>query len=147
MGDIEYKTDAIIPVQDFQELLTGSTLGERRPVEDLECLRGMIENSNLIISAWDGDKLVGIARSVTDFHYACYLSDLAVDQAYQRQGIGVKLQQLTQDRLGPRCTLILIAAPAASDYYPSIGFEHCPRCWVLPRDRKCGVTADVPNEG
>ncbi|MFK5924499.1 MAG: GNAT family N-acetyltransferase [Verrucomicrobiota bacterium] len=141
MPKIEYKIDAVISVEDFLQLLDASTLGERRPVDDLVCIRGMLENSNLIVSAWDESKLIGIARSMTDFHYACYLSDLAVDLSYQRQGIGLQLQQITQDQLQPRCTLILISAPAANDYYPAIGYEHSPRCWVLSRDRRCQAKA------
>ena len=77
-----------ITVDQFAELLSKTTLGERRPLEDQECLQGMLENSNLTITAWDGEKLVGIARSVTDFHFACFLSDLAVHQLYQKVGIG-----------------------------------------------------------
>ena len=94
-------------------------------------MEGMVANSNLMISAWDGRLLVGIARSVTDFHYACYLSDLAVHQDYQKSGIGKRLQSLTQMQLGPRCKVILIAAPAASSYYGELGYTHNDRCWLL----------------
>lgn len=123
----------ISPAQ-FSQLLKNSTLAERRPIEDKECLAGMINNSNLIISAWDEEKLIGISRCVTDFHYCCYLSDLAVDQDYQNQGIGKALQVQTQKQLGPRCKLILIAAPAANSYYQQIGFSNNERCWVLNPD-------------
>ena len=101
-------------------------------------MEGMIANSNLIVSAWEGGKPVGIARSVTDFHYACYLSDLAVDKNYQKSGIGKRLQMLTQERLGPRCKLILIAAPAADSYYGHIGYTRNERCWVLARGTRIG---------
>ena len=137
MAEIKYRTDSEVSVAEFLKLLTLSTLGERRPIDDLDCIEGMLRNSNLTVTAWDGSKLVGIARSMTDFHYACYLSDLAVDRTYQRQGIGLRLQQITQEQLQPKCKLILISAPAANDYYPSIGYESSPRCWVLPRDRPC----------
>jgi len=120
MTEIEYKINSEISFTEFRDLLTSSTLAERRPIEDSQCIQGMLENSNLVVTAWDRSKLVGIARSMTDFHYACYLSDLAVDQDYQQRGIGLRLQQLTQEQLQPRCKLILISAPAANDYYPSI---------------------------
>jgi len=94
-------------------------------------MAGMVSHSNLIVSAWDESLLVGIARSVTDFHYACYLSDLAVHLDYQKSGIGKRLQALTQAQLGPHCKLILIAAPAANSYYRQLGYEHNDRCWVL----------------
>jgi len=82
--------------------------------------------------------LVGVARSVTDFHYACDLLDLAVDWNHQSKGIGTELQRLTQAQLGPHCTLILIAAPKANDYYPKIGYKNNPNCWVVSRGDEIG---------
>jgi len=79
----------------------------------------MLDHANLLVTAWSGDRLIGVARSVTDFHFCCYLSDLAVAVDFQRQGIGKELMRLTQAELGPRCTLILLSAPAAVDYYPA----------------------------
>lgn len=131
---IEYKINEPIATEEFVALLKSSTLGERRPIEDRECMEGMISNSNLTVSAWQNGELVGIARSVTDFHYACYLSDLAVSKEHQQSGIGKQLQILTQEQLGPKCKLILIAAPAANQYYEHIGFTNNPRCWVLDRE-------------
>lgn len=133
--DIEYKVNIPISTEQFINLLETSTLAERRPVDDKACMEGMITHSNLIVSAWCGSKLIGIARSMTDFHYACYLSDLAVDANYQKMGIGRQLQSMTQQKLGPRCKVILIAAPAANEYYKHIGFTENDRCWVLERDR------------
>lgn len=131
---IEYRINAPITASKFAELLRASTLSERRPIDDMPCLQGMLANSNLIISAWQDDQLIGIARSVTDFHYACYLSDLAVSLNHQKMGIGRQLQTITQEQLGPRCKLILIAAPSADDYYQQRGFTRNQRCWVLNRD-------------
>jgi GNAT superfamily N-acetyltransferase len=134
--DITYKLNAIITSDQFIELLHKSSLGERRPIDDELCIKGMLNNSNLIISAWFEDQLVGIARSVTDFHYACYLSDLAVSREFQKHGIGKELQRLTQLQLGPKCKLILLAAPLANDYYAPLGYQNNPRCWVLEPDVK-----------
>jgi len=131
---IDYKTNVPVSTDQFIGLLRESTLGERRPVDDRECMKGMVENSNLVVTAWDGEDLVGIARSMTDFHYACYLSDLAVDIKYQNGGIGKKLQVITQENLGPKCKLILLAAPTANSYYEHIGFTNNQRCWVLERE-------------
>lgn len=135
---LEYKINAPVSVDQFIELLNESTLGERRPVDDRECIAGMLMNGNLMVSAWIGEQLIGVARSMTDFHYACYLSDLAVHRSYQRKGVGKKLQSLTQAQLGPRCKLILVAAPAANAYYEHLGFTNNPRCWVLNRDQEIG---------
>lgn len=135
---ILYSADTPINPATFTDLLRRSTLAERRPVDDAEIIAGMLANADLTVTAWDGELLVGVARSVTDFTYCCYLSDLAVDVAYQRQGIGIELIAQTQAQLGPRCNLILLAAPAAADYYGHIGFNHHPRCWILPRDKRPG---------
>jgi len=129
--NIDYKLNTVISVTQFKALLSNTSLGERRPLEDKECLQGMLNNSNLVISAWQGEQLIGIARSVTDFHFCCYLSDLAVDESFQQLGIGKQLQIKTQQQLGAKCKLILLAAPAANLYYEKIGFNHNPRCWVL----------------
>ncbi|MDH5230453.1 MAG: GNAT family N-acetyltransferase [Gammaproteobacteria bacterium] len=128
---IDYKINQAISVEQFIAVLNESGLGERRPVDDIECVRGMLEHNNLCVTAWDNNQLIGVARSMTDFHYACYLSDLAVAKDYQGQGVGKELLIITQKQLGPHCKLILIAAPAANDYYQSIGFSHNPRCWTL----------------
>lgn len=133
---IEYRVNAPVSADQFIGLLCDSTLGERRPVDDRACMEGMVENANLMVTAWCGGKLVGVARSVTDFHYACYLSDLAVHKDHQEKGIGKALQALTQQQLGPRCKLILVAAPSANSYYGHIGYDNNPRCWILPREKK-----------
>jgi predicted N-acetyltransferase YhbS len=132
--NIRYLVGESITVDEFIDVLNRSTLGERRPIDDRECMEGMIENANLLVTARDEQKLVGVSRSLTDFHYACYLSDLAVDLDYQKEGIGKQLIALTQEQLGPHCKIILLAAPAAVNYYPHIGFEHHPQAWILSRD-------------
>ena len=134
MTTIDYAINEAVTADEFIALLKTSTLAERRPVDDRACIEGMLEHGNLTVSARHAGKLVGIARSVTDFHYACYLSDLAVSREHQRLGVGRRLMALTQGQLGPRCTLILLAAPAAKDYYGHVGFSRHTRCWVLARD-------------
>lgn len=136
MTTLSYSLDSAIDTEQFRDLLVRSTLGERRPIDNDECLRGMLEHTDILATAWDGEKLVGVSRSLTDWHYSCYLADLAVDVAYQHSGIGRQLIDLTQGQLGPLCKIILLAAPAAADYYPRIGFEHNPRAWLLDRDRR-----------
>lgn len=132
---IEYKTNFQITADQFIDLLRESTLAERRPIDNPECIAGMINNSNLMVTAWAGEKILGVARSMTDFHYACYLSDLAVDKKYQKMGVGKKLLGITQERPGPKCKIILVAAPAANSYYEHIGFTNNQRCWILDHER------------
>ena len=129
--NIRYETSRQISTEEFTDLLKRSTLAERRPVGDPKCIQAMLQHANLLCTAWDGEKLVGIARSVTDFEYCCYLSDLAVDEAYQRKGIGRELLRLTQSRLGNRAKMILLAAPKAEGYYPRIGFDTHRSAWIL----------------
>lgn len=128
---IEFKTNTPISTEQFIDVLTRSTLGERRPLEDRACMEGMVRNASLLVTAWDGAKLVGVARALTDFHYACFLSDLAVDRAYQQAGIGRGLLEQTRQALGPRCKIRLISAPAAAGYYAKLGFVRNARCWEL----------------
>ena len=136
---IEYKVNERISAQQFIELLTASTLAQRRPVDDVECIQGMLDNCNLLVSAWQNDELIGVARSMTDYHYACYLSDLAVHQAYQAMGVGKQLWHITQNALNEKCKLILVSAPDANSYYAHIGFKNNPRCWILnPEDTLVG---------
>ncbi len=130
--EIRYETQRAITEAEFIDVLRRSTLAERRPVEDAECIRAMLRHANLLCTAWAGELLVGVARSVTDFQYCCYLSDLAVDVAHQKHGIGRKLIELTRARLGPRANLILLAAPKAEGYYPKIGFDQHRSAWILP---------------
>ena len=134
--EVEYTVNEPVTPEQFIDVLRRSSLAERRPVDDLVCITGMLEKSNLIVAAWYEGKLVGIARSITDFHYACYLSDLAVDRAYQGRGIGIELQRVTQHQLGPRCKIILLAAPAAIGYYPHIGYTKYESCWILEREKE-----------
>jgi len=134
--DLEYASDRAITVDDFIDLLRRSTLGERRPLDDRACMQGMLAGTSLLVTAWAGGRLVGLARCLTDFHFACYLADLAVDQACQRLGVGRELQRRVQERLGPRCSIILLAAPKAVDYYPRVGYSRHESCWILKRDER-----------
>jgi len=132
---IQYDTARSITETQFIDLLRRSTLAERRPVDDLKSIQAMLHHANLICTAWADTQLVGVARSLTDFEYCCYLSDLAVDLEYQRQGVGRQLIALTQSRLGANAKLILLAAPKAEGYYPRIGFDPHRSAWIIPADR------------
>lgn len=50
----------------------------------------MIKNADIIITATIDDKIVGIAIVVTAYNYCCYLPDLAINDKYQKNGIGKK---------------------------------------------------------
>jgi len=130
---ISYRSGNQLQLDSVIELYRASTLGERRPIHDRQRMASMLENANLVITAWEGEMLLGIARSLTDFCYATYLSDLAVRVSHQRLGIGRELMRQTQ-RAAPTASLVLFAAPKAVDYYPHVGFTRHPSGWVLKPD-------------
>jgi GNAT superfamily N-acetyltransferase len=132
---IDYKTTPDLDVDAAIELYVASTLGERRPVDDRRRMEIMLRTADITITAWDGDLLVGIARSITDWVWTTYLADLAVRLSHQRRGIGKELMRRTQ-AAAPEARILLLAAPAAADYYPGVGFKHMPRAWWLqPEER------------
>ncbi|MDY6449620.1 GNAT family N-acetyltransferase [Acinetobacter faecalis] len=130
MDAIIYKVNFKITVDDYIDLLSTTSLGDRRPITNRQCIEGMLKNSNLIVSAWVDRKLIGVSRSVTDFYYCCYLSDLAVSEHFQKYGIGKKLIDLTMEQLQSNCNLILFAAPQATGYYPKVGFTQHLSAWI-----------------
>ena len=116
------------------DVYVDSTLGARRPVGDRERMAAMLDNANLVVSAWDDGQMVGIARSLSDFAYVTYVSDLAVRASRQRSGIGRALLARTQTE-GGTARLVLLSAPAAVGYYPRIGFAKYDSAWTLDADR------------
>ncbi|HLU21068.1 MAG TPA: GNAT family N-acetyltransferase [Bacillaceae bacterium] len=130
---LTYKHNALITAEQLSNLYKASTI--KRPYDDLDRIQKMIEHADIIITAWDGEKLVGIARAVTDYSYCCYLSDLAVDIEYQKQGIGKELIHLLQEKIGEEVALILLSAPTAMEYYPQLGFDTIQNGFIIPRKR------------
>lgn len=127
---INYQIENNLSHDEFKMLLIKSTLGNRRPIEDKARLTSMVENSNLIITARHKEQLVGVSRSITDFIYCTYLSDLAVDKAFQKKGIGKELIRLTKKET-PEAKLILLSAPNAENYYPKIGMKQFKQCYII----------------
>jgi ribosomal protein S18 acetylase RimI-like enzyme len=127
---ITYIAQPKITAQDFINILDKSTLGLRRPLQDLAAMQTMFDHGNVYVGAYDGDKLVGLARVMTDFVFTSYLSDLAIDEAYQHRGIGKQLI-IEVKKFLPRAKIILLAAPAAEGYYPKIGMRNHGHCYVL----------------
>jgi GNAT superfamily N-acetyltransferase len=128
---ITYRTGNDLDLDAVIDVYRACSLGARRPSDDRERMGQMLANANLVVTAWDGDLMVGISRSMTDFVYATYLSDLAVRESHQKLGIGKELIRRTQAECGPKTTIILLAAPAAVAYYPHIGFTQHQSAWML----------------
>ena len=131
--EVVYQLEAQLTPVEFISVLERSTLAARRPVHCLETIAGMLKHASVIVTARLAGELVGVARAISDFHYCTYLSDLAVDQAVQRSGIGRKLIEQIHQAAGRHTTLILLAAPAARDYYPHIGMQPHDSCWIIAR--------------
>ena len=130
MESLSFRIGNNLDLDAVLDLYETSTLGQRRPIHDRDRMATMLRNANLVVTAWDGDLLVGIARSVTDFAYCTYLSDLAVRESHQRQGIGRELIRRTRE-LGGDATVILLSAPAATGYYPRLGLKQHLSAWTL----------------
>ena len=128
---ITYRVGNDLDLDLVLELYRASTLGERRPVDDRAILADMIRHANLVVTAWDGELMVGISRSLTDFTYVAYLADLAVRDTHQKLGIGRELIARTRAEMGPRSMIVLLAAPAAVHYYPKLGFTQHGSAWIL----------------
>jgi N-acetylglutamate synthase-like GNAT family acetyltransferase len=133
MKNIQYKVNAQLAVGDIIRVFDAS--GINRPTQDSERIKKMFTQANLIVSAWHDNVLVGLARGLTDHSYCCYLSDLAVDQTYQYQGIGNALLQKVRQVLSPEISLILLSAPSAMAYYPKVGFSQADNAFVIKRER------------
>jgi ribosomal protein S18 acetylase RimI-like enzyme len=134
-SDIQYTTERKVDVAAFKSILERSGLAARRPVGDPERLARMLQAYNLVVTAWQGELLVGIATCWTDYAHSAYLADLAVAADSQRRGIGRQLVELAHQRVGPQVTLLLLSAPAAVNYYPKIGMERFTDCFIFRRSQ------------
>jgi predicted N-acetyltransferase YhbS len=130
---VTYQLEPDLAPGDFIDVLVRSTLAERRPVHDIDAIRAMLKNADVVLTARADGLLVGVSRALTDFAYCTYLSDLAVDQAHQRRGIGRELIRRTHEAAGRHTTLILLAAPKSQTYYPHIGMTKHESCWTIAK--------------
>ncbi|MCL4336561.1 MAG: GNAT family N-acetyltransferase [Candidatus Thermoplasmatota archaeon] len=131
--NVVYEKKGTVNANELSELFKKS--GINRPYEDLDRMQRMIENSDMLVTARIDGQLVGIARSLTDYSYCCYLSDLAVDKKYQKMGIGKEMVHRTREQLSEEVSLILLSAETALNYYPKIGFDRVDNAFVIKRKR------------
>jgi predicted N-acetyltransferase YhbS len=136
MPSITYKLGNQLNLDQVLDVYRASTLGNRRPVDDRERMQAMLENANLVVSAWDGEVLVGLARAITDKAFVTYLADLTVRESHQKQGIGKELIRRVQQAGDAGCKVLLLAAPGAEEYYGHIGFTRNDQAWLLGRDEE-----------
>jgi len=136
LADIVYAQEPGLDADEFIDVLKRSTLGERRPINDFQRIQRMVMEADIMLCARDGaGLLIGISRAITDFCYCCYLSDLAVDEAWQGKGIGKELIRRTHEIAGPQSMLLLLSAPKPMTYYPHIGMEKAENAFIIQRKR------------
>ncbi|MDQ0496566.1 GNAT family N-acetyltransferase [Paenibacillus brasilensis] len=129
--NITYRNDKDVEVEDMIEVFRNS--GIVRPINQPERIQTMIKNADILLSAWLGNRMIGVARALTDWSFCCYLSDLAVDKEFQNSGVGRKLITKVQEEIGKEVALILLAAPSAMTYYPKVGFEKIENGFMIKR--------------
>src|SRR5438132_131758 len=134
--NVTYQLEPDLPLAEFVDVLQRSTLAERRPMTETTTLQTMLQNADVLVTARIDGLLVGVSRAITDFAFCTYLSDLAVDENYQRQGIGQELLRRTHEAAGLHTQLILLAAPKAQSYYPHVGMAKHESCWTISRQEK-----------
>lgn len=131
--EIRYRSDLLPSADQVIELYDSS--GLPRPINDRGRIEKMYKNSNLVITAWNEDVLVGVSRSITDWAWSCYLADLAVRPGYKKSGIGRKLIELTKEKVGEETMILLLSVPTAMEYYPKVGFTKEDRSFTIFRAR------------
>jgi predicted N-acetyltransferase YhbS len=135
VSTVNYQLEPNLSSEEFIDVLVRSTLAERRPVSAPNTIRAMLTKADVIVTAREGGLLVGVSRALTDFAFCTYLSDLAVDETFQRRGIGRELIRGTHEAAGLHTTLILLSAPKAQTYYPHIGMVKHESCWIIPPEK------------
>ncbi|HEX8637703.1 MAG TPA: GNAT family N-acetyltransferase [Pyrinomonadaceae bacterium] len=131
MNKIEYKINVPVKAEEIVKLY--KNCGLPRPTDDEARIEEMFANSNLVVTAWDDKELIGVARSLTDFAWSCYLADLAVRADFQKAGVGRKLVEITRETVGERSMVLLLSVPDALDYYPKLGMEKVESGFIFNR--------------
>jgi len=131
--NITYRNNKDVKLEDVIRVFRNS--GITRPADQPKRIQDMIRYSDILLTAWLGDRMIGIARALTDWSFCCYLSDLAVDKDVQKSGIGRELIARVREEIGEGVSLILLAAPSAMEYYPKVGFEKIENGFVIKRKK------------
>lgn len=131
MNKIEYRINHPLSVDQAIDIFRSS--GINRPIDDKDRIAKMFSRYDILITAWIDNEPIALSRSLSDMCYCCYLSDLAVKKEYQKMGIGKKLIEMTHEVATEKATLILLAAPSAVDYYPKVGMDKMPACYIIKR--------------
>jgi GNAT superfamily N-acetyltransferase len=134
MLNITYKIDVIPDIEQLVDLFNCSDYFPIKDKTDLTRIEKMFKNSNIVVTAWENIKLIGLSRAISDFSYCCYLSDLCVRDEYKKKGIGKELVLLTKVTAGDECKLILQSSPNAINFYKNIGMENIDSAFIFQRN-------------
>lgn len=129
--EIAYKFDITPTAAQIIDLY--NTSGLPRPTNDSARIKAMFDNSNLIVTAWHNELLVGVSRCITDWVWSTYLADLAVRPGFKKSGIGKKLIELTREKVGEQSMVLLLSVPTAMEYYPKVGFAKQESSFIINR--------------
>ncbi|MFM7628086.1 MAG: GNAT family N-acetyltransferase [Algoriphagus sp.] len=127
---IKYQLEPRVSLEEFQEILLESGLSKRRPMDQPQVLEKMILGANLLLTAREEGKLVGLLRGLSDFSYRTFVADLAVARSHQRRGIGKQLLIVCR-QVAPEARILLMSAEDAIPFYQKIGFQLHERCYQL----------------
>ena len=138
MDALEFSLDRQVLPEDLLKLMLQTSWGKERTVAGL---RRMLGICTITLGVWDGDKLVGFARAISDGTYRSLIEDIIVDADYRGRGIGAKIIRMLADRLSNVKHIYLFTGKHMEPYYNRFGFEltPCISMRLLPEGRRSGT--------
>jgi len=132
---VTYAREEGLTAAEYIACVGQTTLGAGRPIGNPERVQAMIDESDLVVTARNGDGvLIGLSRTITDWHWVAYCMDLAVVEGQQGGGVGKALLDETARILGPRVGLALLPLPGVEGFYRHIGMTDYPAFWRKRED-------------
>ncbi len=116
-----------LTIAEYIDFLKRSDLGAQYPLERFETrVARVLQNASISLAAREADgRLVGVLLGLTDFAYWLFVTDLGVDRAYARQGIGTRLMRAAHEAAGgeKEIAVYLVANENAVPFYEKLGME------------------------
>jgi len=125
-----YNTDKKVDYDKLKTLF--NEVGWNDKTDDINRLKAMVENSQIIVTAWDGETMVGFARCTTDYVFNGQINNVVVDSKYRRKGIGKVLINTILDS-SKQVTYMLRGSIRNEKFYRSLGFEDGPISLIYRR--------------
>ena len=118
---IEYRTVRYFRKADLRDLFLSVEWGSGKYPE---LLCEAMKNYETVVSAWDGQKLVGLVCAMSDGVMNAYIPYVLVNPAWQKEGIGSALMEVIKRRYKDFKTLTLVSYDTAGDFYRKCGFKN-----------------------